>query len=550
MATHKILRRLRPSIPTTYLSTLSHSRQYHLLTNPNPNSTTLLNPLHPFSHLDRLTLPSRTANSLAGALGPFYSRSIFTRADDDSEFTEAGGFDVDSITKLTELVPESKLVDAGLSSAGEESILPVRALISLLDGFHEFTGLPWWLVIVSSTVALRATLFPLLIFQLHKLKRIGELFHKLPSPIPLPLSGKSYIDQIQLFQKERKAVGCPSFLWFFPYVCVQVPCFILWMTTIRSMSLDHHPGFDSGGTLWFQNLTEYSHGAPGVIFPVVIAALHYTNAQIAFRTSSVKKATGLLDVLVKGSLVYWATNGSLTCIQQLSLKHPVVREKLGLPDKDNSSSAAVSVGTSSPAIIASSKPEKQLKKSVEELSPLELISLSVQLLGKGDAERASHMIKLILAKDPESEHGLILMGQALLQKGLLAEAIKYLERAISKLLVDGFPTEVETLGHLIIASQWAGAAYSQQGKIEEGLVHLERVGKLKEPDDPKVKGHYFDTLLLLSSALYNVGRREEASEYLRLLVAHNPAYSKYLEQCENDDDSFVSDLANSRRRDY
>lgn len=66
----------------------------------------------------------------------------------------------------------------------------------------------------------------------------------------------------------------------------------------------------------------------------------------------------------------------MIALQQLSLKHPVVREKLGLPDKDNSSSAAVSVGTSSPAKIASSKPEKQLKKSVEELSPLELISVS------------------------------------------------------------------------------------------------------------------------------------------------------------------------------
>ena len=132
MATHKILHRLRRSIPTTSLS-----RQYHLLANPNPNSTTLLNPL-------RLSLLSpRTANSLAGALRPFSSRSISTRADDDSEFAEAGGFDVDSVTEFSELVTDSKIVDAGLSNADADSILPVRELISLLDGFHEFTGLPW-----------------------------------------------------------------------------------------------------------------------------------------------------------------------------------------------------------------------------------------------------------------------------------------------------------------------------------------------------------------------------------------------------------------------
>lgn len=339
------------------------------------------------------------------------------------------------------------------------------------------------------------------------------------------------------------------------------------------MSLDHHPGFECGGAFWFQNLTEVSQGALGAILPVMIAALHYTNVQISFRTSSMKKATGLLDVLVKyykryldfltlplfftsyyffpqGSLVYWVTNGSLTCIQQLSLKHPAVRAKLGLPDKDNSSPAADSAGTSTPAITASSKPEIQQEVPVEDLSPKELISLSVQLLSKQDIERAIYMLELTLEKDPESMRGMMLLGQTLLQKGELAEAIEYLELAISKLLLDGFPTAVEAVGDLILASQWAGAAYCRQGKFSEGLVHLERIGKLKEPDDPGVKGHYFDTLLLLSSALYNVGRREDALVYLRLLAAHDPAYNEYLEQCENDDDSFVSDLANSRRQDY
>lgn len=74
-------------------------------------------------------------------------------------------------------------------------------------------------------------------------------------------------------------------------------------------------------------------------------------------------------------------------LQQLSLKHPVVRAKLGLPDKDNSSPATDSAGTSTPAITASRKPEIQQEVSVEDLSfqqevsvedlsPKELISVS------------------------------------------------------------------------------------------------------------------------------------------------------------------------------
>lgn len=35
-----------------------------------------------------------------------------------------------------------------------------------------------------------------------------------------------------------------------------------------------------GGTLWFQNLTEYPHGGLGPIFPLMIAGLHFANVQV------------------------------------------------------------------------------------------------------------------------------------------------------------------------------------------------------------------------------------------------------------------------------
>ncbi|XP_062084221.1 ALBINO3-like protein 2, chloroplastic [Humulus lupulus] len=583
MASYKILNRLRRSIPAAYLS---HKRGYHLLTILNPNSSSVTNPLPFTPHLGKPNLPLKNPYSLL-----LNSRAITTQSEDDSVFGEARGVDIDhSITVSPELITESNVMDAALSISGEESMLPIRVVSSMLDGFHEISCLPWWVVIASSTLALRAVLFPLLIFQLHKLKRIGELFSKLPSPFPEPLSEKSYIDHISHFMKERKAIGCPSFLWFLPYVCVQVPCFFLWMTTVRRMSLDHHPGFDCGGAFWFQNLTEFSHGISGSIFPVVIAGLHYANVQISFRKSSVKKVTSLLDLLVKyykhyldfltlpillscyfvpqGSLVYWVTNSSLTAIQQLSLKNPAVLVKLGLSDKITFSSAADS-GNSIPAITSSSepkknqlvfledlspipstKPEKLKEVFLEDLSPKELLNLSVQLLSKQHIESAIPIMQLALSKDPEYTQCLVLMGQTLMQKGMLTEAIKYLERAIYKLLLGGEPTEVEDIDHLICASQSAGSLYICQGKFKEGLVHLERIGRLKEPEDPVSKAHYFDGILKLSSALYNVGRREEAAYYLRLAAAYNPAFNEYLEQCENDDDSLVSDLASSRRQDY
>ncbi|KAJ0079893.1 hypothetical protein Patl1_24093 [Pistacia atlantica] len=161
-----------------------------------------------------------------------------------------------------------------------------------------------------------------------------------------------------------------------------------------------------------------------------------------------------------------------------------------------------------------------------------------------------------------------------------------------QLFVSSHPTEVENIDLLIVASQWAGVAYVRQvkrsdsfgillttpkhiilktmlrfefnfrtqpsaavnflswGKMAEGIVHLERIANLEEPEEKSSKAHYYDGLVLLSSALYNVGRKAEAVKHLRLAAAYNPEYNELLQQCENDDDDFTSDLSSSRRGDY
>ncbi|KAG5529132.1 hypothetical protein RHGRI_029715 [Rhododendron griersonianum] len=318
-------------------------------------------------------LPFSTVHPLALHYGFVWSRLLSTRGDSDYGRDQ-------SLDSAAVRAQEEELFDSGFSSsvsdAGDvggseiaealvsasdvggdgEPILPVRALISLLDLFHDSTGWPWWVLIASSTLALRITLLPVLILQLKKSKKIAELLPKLPPPFPPPLSGGSYREQFSLFRKERRAVGCPSYLWLLAYVSVQVPCFFLWMTTVRKMSLDHHTGFDCGGTLWFHNLTDFPHGVSGTIFPLIIASLHFANVQISFRTFSAGKATGLLGLLaqyykfylnlltlpilftgfcvpqsvsslreefenlafvsvLQGSLVYWVTNSSLTLVQ-------------------------------------------------------------------------------------------------------------------------------------------------------------------------------------------------------------------------------------------
>lgn len=59
-----------------------------------------------------------------------------------------------------------------------------------------------------------------------------------------------------------------------------------------------------------------------------------------------------------------------------------------------------------------------------------------------------------------------------------------------------------------------------------------------------------DLGISFSSALVDLGRKAEGLKFLRLVVAYNPNYNHLLEEIENDEDDFASNIASSRRRDY
>ncbi|KAK6916161.1 Tetratricopeptide repeat [Dillenia turbinata] len=249
----------------------------------------------------------------------------------------------------------------------------------------------------------------------------------------------------------------------------------------------------------------------------------------------------------QASLVYWVTNLSFSCIQLVTLRHPAVRELLVLPNKETSERTSDPDVLGTIRIRSSDQPTKLLEVSVKELSPKQLLAVSVQMLAKGHQDKAIPLLRLALDKDPEYVRALTVMGQTLIQKGLLGEAIEHLERAIAKLFLSGQTTKLEDADMLIIASQWAGVAHVRKGQFAEGLVHLERIAQLKEPEDPKSKVHYFDGLLLLASTLSNVGRNAEAADYMRRVAAYNPDYNYLVEQCENGGNDLAADLTSSRR---
>lgn len=120
MATSKLLYNFRRCSSTCYVSKFSLARHFHHLTKPNL----------PYSSTSHLRKPC------VNAVGLFYYRSISTGSDDDSELEQSSRFD-------DELAIGSSVVNSELVSGGQDSILPVQAIISMLDRLHEFTHLPW-----------------------------------------------------------------------------------------------------------------------------------------------------------------------------------------------------------------------------------------------------------------------------------------------------------------------------------------------------------------------------------------------------------------------
>ncbi|KAL1562275.1 ALBINO3-like protein 2, chloroplastic isoform X1 [Salvia divinorum] len=464
--------------------------------------------------------------------------------------------------------PQRFSTQSGAFEPGEQ-FLPVQTLISLLDSYHDATGLPWWIIICSSTVAMRLAIFPLIVLQIKKLRIIGELLPHLPPPIPPPLSGRSFRDQFALFRKEKEAAECPSVFWFFSSVAVQVPCFFLWLMSVRKMSLDHHSGFDTGGMLWSLNLTEYPQGALGAVFPLCIAGLHFANVQLSLRNSSLQHVPGTLKLLAKiykvylqlltlpilittffvpqGSLIYWFTNSTFSLIQLLCLHNPNVLRYLGLPVMNALAVAPTAIQRDSSVAADTLIRTKEGEMSAQTLSPDDLVSLSIEILGGGQKDAAIALLRVALNKDPGHVRALLILGQTLLQKEHYAEAAEFLEKAISKLLFAGNPIEVGEVDLLILSSQWAGIANMLQGKMEEGFVHLERIAHMNEPQDSNSKAHYYDGLIILSTALANVNRRAEALQYLHKVATYNPAYNGYIEQLEVDARGFASHLSDSKR---
>ncbi len=200
-----------------------------------------------------------------------------------------------------------------------------------LEFIHYSWGAPWWLSIVLLTVIVRSLLFPLTIKQVKSMRAMQELkpeMDKLRAKYK-DNKQKQQEELMKLYQERRvnPLGGC------FPLL-IQMPIFIAIFYVIRGFG-ETHEDFNSGGILWFQDLSMMD---PYYILPILSAVTMLAASEITSKHVDPQQRwlmrimpvgiTVFLLTFPAGLFMYWITSNLVTLVQNyLIYNHGPGRKK-------------------------------------------------------------------------------------------------------------------------------------------------------------------------------------------------------------------------------
>jgi YidC/Oxa1 family membrane protein insertase len=194
-------------------------------------------------------------------------------------------------------------------------------LTSILGSGLEFLysqGAPWWLSIAILTVIVRALLFPLTIKQVKSMRAMQDLKPEMDRiRAKYKDNRQKQQEEIMKLYQERQVNplgGC------FP-ILIQMPIFIAMFYVIRSFG-DTHPSFNTGGILWFQNLSAMD---PYYILPILSAVTMLAASEITAKNIDPQQRwlmrilpvgiTVFIYYFPAGLFMYWITSNLVTLVQ-------------------------------------------------------------------------------------------------------------------------------------------------------------------------------------------------------------------------------------------
>uniref|UniRef100_A0A8C2Z1Z6 OXA1L mitochondrial inner membrane protein n=1 Tax=Cyclopterus lumpus TaxID=8103 RepID=A0A8C2Z1Z6_CYCLU len=256
---------------------------------------------------------------------------------------------VDAAPTAVEVL-QAAATEISLTELGLAAHTPVGLVQHLLEFMHVDLGLPWWGAIVVGTVLARMAVFPVIVKgqrEAAKLNNVMPEMTKLTARMnEAKQSGNKFdfakaYSELNLFQKKHDVNPLRGFL----IPVVQAPVFISFFIALRKMSYLPVPSMQTGGLLWFTDLTAAD---PFYILPVVVTGTMFFILELGAESGvdnpnlrAMKTVFRIMPFVIlpltinfpTAVFTYWLTSNCFSLGQVALLKHPYVRERLRIPER-------------------------------------------------------------------------------------------------------------------------------------------------------------------------------------------------------------------------
>lgn len=284
MTCHLLLRRANGSF---LQYSVCRSRTYHVASKRTSGRLHTRSPVYPALRVT-LSAHSQAGNSTRLHSTSGQSSEASTNQTDMEMFRETPSFPsewistspADGTDAVAELVSQAGQPEAVTSALGVYT--PVGLLQTILEFVHNTLHLPWWLSIVSVTVAIRVALFPLAVKMQTNAAKIANINpHAQALHIELMAYKKDGNKQAEAAQgmkllKLYQDNNChPAKMFIMPFA--QMPIFISFFMALRGMARLPVESFKTGGTLWFTDLTVPD---PMYALPLLACAMFLSNVEV------------------------------------------------------------------------------------------------------------------------------------------------------------------------------------------------------------------------------------------------------------------------------
>ncbi|XP_023124478.2 mitochondrial inner membrane protein OXA1L isoform X2 [Amphiprion ocellaris] len=250
-----------------------------------------------------------------------------------------------AVEVLQAVATEPRLTELGLGSH-----TPVGLIQNLLEFMHMDLGLPWWGAIVVGTVLARLAVFPVIVKgqrEAAKLNNVLPEITKLTNRMnEAKQSGNKYefaraYSDLNLFQKKHDVNPLRGFL----VPLVQAPVFVSFFIALRKMAYLPVPSLQTGGLLWFTDLTAAD---PFYILPIAVTGTMFFILELGAESGidnpnlrAMKTVFRIMPLIIlpltinfpTAVFTYWLTSNCFSLGQVALLRHPLVREKFKIPER-------------------------------------------------------------------------------------------------------------------------------------------------------------------------------------------------------------------------